>query len=60
MPSLAPENIFEAPIHVYPSPIGNEIHCEAGIRVMPFSAHKLRISQESFKNYNDFVNLSNK
>jgi hypothetical protein len=50
MPNLAPGNIFEAPIRVYPSPIGLKIDCEAGIRVISFSAQQLRISQESFKN----------
>jgi hypothetical protein len=60
MPSLAPENIFEAPILVYPSPVGLEIDCEAGIGVMFFSAQQLRISPKTFKNYNGFVNLTNK
>jgi hypothetical protein len=50
MPNLAPESIFEAPIRVYPLPIGLETDCEAGIRVMSFSAQQLRISPESFKN----------
>jgi hypothetical protein len=49
MPDLGPENIFEAPIRVYPSPIGLEIDCEVGIRLISFSAQQLRISPESFK-----------
>jgi hypothetical protein len=58
MPNSALKSISEAPIRLYPSPIGLEIDCESEIRFMPFSAQQLRISTERFKKQNGFVKLT--
>jgi hypothetical protein len=50
---------LEAAIRAYPSPIGLKIDCEAGIKIMPFSAQQPCICPESFNNYNVSVNLGN-